>query len=273
LVAAAVKISLILVAFLGLACTGGPHASGTLTATAVATRETGAALTSTPSIASPTPLATLSPRPLPDDLPTPPGSYILAAEALYGIRPLDITFTVWRDGWLSWGPGVVTTEPDIRDQVGMGFADVANLYKDPCHWQTAGVTNPPVGPSVEDLVDAFAAQADFTASTPTKVSLAGFSGSYVELTLDAGLDFSNCDEGTVHSWVDVNGRSRYYQGPGQIEQFWILDVGGTRLVIEGSFFPEASVANRDDLARIIESIRIASRFPDRGPDGAAPTDP
>ena len=220
----------------------------------------------TPVASSPTPRASATPvaanpttRPLPDDLPTPPGSYLLGGDALYGIPSLDITFTVADEGWISWGPGVVTTEPDIRDQVGMGFADVANLYEDPCRWRTGGVHEPVIGRSVRELVAGFAAQRRFTASAPTDVSLAGFRGSYLELTIDPSLDFSTCDGGEVHSWVDVKGRSRYYQGPGQVEQFRILDVGGTRLVIEGSFFQQASRADREALAGIIESIRVERR--------------
>jgi hypothetical protein len=214
----------------------------------------------TPAVASLSPVAeSPTPRPLPNDVPTPPGSYVLAGDALYGISALDITFTVPREGWISWGPGVVTTEPEVRDRVAIGFVNVANLYADACHWRTAGVLNPAVGPSVAELVDGLAALRRFTASAPTEVSLAGFAGSYVELTIDADLDFSTCDAGEVHSWVAAQGGSRYHQGPGQIEQFWILDVRGTRLVIDRSLFPQASRANRDDLARIIESIQVKVR--------------
>ena len=233
-------------------CASGQQLSPALTRGTSAASETPAA-SRTPATVSATP------RPLPNDLLTPPGSYLLAGDAQYGIPPLDITFIVSREGWISWGPGVVTTEPDVRDQVGMGFADVANLYSDPCHWRTVGLLDPAVGPSVEELVVGLAAQPRFKASAATDVSLAGFTGSYLELTIDADLDFSTCDVGEVHSWVDVKGNSRYYQGPGQIERFWILDVEGTRLVIEGSLFPRASRANRDDLIRIVESIRIEVR--------------
>ena len=129
-------------------CTSGQHLSPAFTRGSPAASDMPDAASETTIVASPTP------RPLPDDLLTPPGSYVLAGDALYGIPPLEITFTVSREGWVSWGPGVVTTEPDIRDQVGMGFADVANLYADPCQWRTGGVLDPAVGPSVDDLVDA-----------------------------------------------------------------------------------------------------------------------
>jgi hypothetical protein len=202
------------------------------------------------------PVAESSPRPLPDDLPTPAGSYVLAADRLYGVPPLDITFTIPSDGWVSWGPGVLTNEPDGRDHVGIGFHNVANLYKDPCLWQTSGEARPRVGPTVADLEDAFARQPHFTASAPTDVTVDGFRGSFMTMTIDADLDFAGCNSGQVHSWIDPDGNSRYYAGPGQVEQFWIVDVDGTRLVIEGSFFPDAPPANLTDLEKIVESIEI-----------------
>jgi hypothetical protein len=189
-------------------------------------------------------------------LPTPPGQYVLAGDSYYGIRGVDITFTVPQNGWVSWGPGVLTSEPDFHDHVGIGFANVANLYPEPCHWHSTPVKYGSLGPSVDDLVDGLVAQPHFAASSATSVSLAGFGGRYVELSIDPGLDFSECDDQTVHSWLDTNGFSRYYQGPGQIERFWILDVGGTRVVIEGSMFPQASDSDRDQLSQIIDSLRF-----------------
>ena len=32
---------------------------------------------------------------------------------------------------------------------------------------------------------------------------------------------------------------RYYQGPGQVVEFWVLDVEGTPLVIEATWFPDS----------------------------------
>jgi hypothetical protein len=210
------------------------------------------------SVVGPAVEASPTARPLPNDLATPPGTYVFSGDSSYGIAGLDITFAVADEGWVSWGAGVVTTEPDIRDQVGIGFANVVNLYEDPCRWVGTAL-DPAVGPSVEDLVEAFASQQRFRATSPKPVALAGYAGSYIELTIDPNLDFSRCDQGTVHSWIDVKGNSRYYQGPGQVEQLWVVDVAGTRVVIEGSSFPQASEADRHALAQIIESIRITPR--------------
>ena len=96
--------------------------------------------------------------PLPDDMPTPAGEYVLAPDALYGIPPLRITFAVPTEGWESWGPGVVTTDPGERGGVGIGFANIANVFVDPCHWETLGLVEPAVGPSVDDLAQALTKQ-------------------------------------------------------------------------------------------------------------------
>ena len=227
-----------------------PPSTGAAPPPTSAAPPTATALEPTPSIAESTP------RPLPDDLPTPAGSYTLAADRLYGVPPLDVTFTIPSDGWVSWGPGVLTDEPDGRDHVGIGFHTVANLYKDPCLWRTNGEAAPRVGPTVADLAAAFAQQPHFTASAPTDVTVDGFRGSLMTMTIDADVDFARCDSGQVHSWIDPDRNSRYYDVPGQVEQFWIVDVDGARLVVEGSFFPDAPPANLADLAKIVESIEI-----------------
>ena len=48
-------------------------------------------------------------------------------------------------------------------------------------------------------------------------------------------------DGTLKSWVaaidTAGGRVLWLQGPGRTEEFWILDVDGTRLVIEANWSP------------------------------------
>jgi hypothetical protein len=188
-------------------------------------------------------------------VPTPPGSYVLTADNRYGVG-LDITFTVPAAGWVSWGPGVVTNETDDRDHVAIGFADVINLFKDPCRWNSSGKLDPPVGPTVADLAAAFARLPHFTASAPSRVMVDGYEGTVLTLTIDPALDFKTCDLGEVHSWIEVHGNSRYHQGPGEVERFWIVDVRGTRLVINTAVFPDAPPANLANLAKIVESIKI-----------------
>lgn len=134
---------------------------------------------------------------------------------------------------------------------------MTNLYADPCRWETAGLRDPAVGPAVDDLAAALAQAPHTHASAPVDVELAGYPGRYTEVSIEDDLEFAGCDRGEVHIWMSPGGASRYFQGPRQIERFWVVDVDGTRLVIEGGLFPGASTENRNELQQILDSVEIA----------------
>ena len=203
---------------------------------------------------SPTsPPASPTPRALPNDAPVAAGSYVLAADNPNGVAPLRIAFDVPSDGWDSWGPGV---SKDGGGLVGIGFLAVANLYKDPCH-RNRGRLDPAVGRSVADLAAALASQPGIRSTTPTKVSLGGYSGSYVELTVDPSVAFADCDDDFFSAgWITTGGDSVPVLDPGQVSGFWILDVAGTRLVVTTFRQPAASENDRVELQWLLDSIRI-----------------
>jgi hypothetical protein len=49
---------------------------------------------------------------------------------------------------------------------------------------------------------------------------------------------------------------RYHQGPGQIDQLFVLDVDGTRLVIDASYFPDTSEQARSALFAMVRSVHF-----------------
>ena len=63
--------------------------------------------------------------------------------------------------------------------VGVGFVDVANVFADPCR---ARLADPPVGPTVDDLVSALA-DLPGDATTAIDVVIDGFDGKQIEFTL------------------------------------------------------------------------------------------
>jgi hypothetical protein len=80
----------------------------------------------------------------------------------------------------------------------------------------------------------------------------------------ADIDFTDCEaDGGVHyfeSWngsvVGVHDGDRYQQGPGQVDRLWILDIGGSRLVIDAFYMPYATGEEREELETVVESIRF-----------------
>ena len=76
------------------------------------------------------------------------------------------------------------TPPEIS--YAFAFWTAENLYADPCN-PTSGELEPPIGPSVDDLVAALSKQRGFRATDPVDVTVGAFRGREIVLTaLDLG---------------------------------------------------------------------------------------
>jgi hypothetical protein len=94
----------------------------------------------------------------------------------------------------------------------------------------------------------------------------GYRGKYLELTAPdlqvEGDDFTGCVDGMLSSWVapiDVaEGEGGAFHGYNAepVEEFWILDVDGTRLVIEANWSPATPPADVAEMRAILSSIRV-----------------
>jgi hypothetical protein len=157
------------------------------------------------------------------------------------------------DGWEANDGWVVTGDAEDRSFVRLGSSVVANIYSEPC---SSTLLDPPAGPTVDDLATAFADVWGADATTPTEVTLDGYEGKHMVLTVPAEVDFADCVIGHYMAWRDTGGGDRSFQGPGQIQESWIVDVEGERLLIEASYFPEITPENRAELQQVIESIQI-----------------
>jgi hypothetical protein len=204
-----------------------------------------------PSVGGPSPASPPTPRP------TPP---VLSGEALeagtYQLTVLgvvDATITV-PDGWHNiQGFGVgKESNPDSYAAVVLWPSDteVAHVYADPCHWQD-GYVDPPVGPSVDDLATALANQPQRGESAPVDVSIDGYPGKMIELSVPDDINFADCDGGQFYSW-----EGRFHQAPGQIDRIYILDVGGQRLVIDANFIPGTLEADLAEHQAVVDSIQL-----------------
>jgi len=163
-----------------------------------------------------------------------------------------------------WEHDASFTLKESGPSVGFSVWDVGRVPSDPCH-PLSTMSDP--GPTVEDLAQALVAQASRNASTPVPVTLDGHQGLYLELSVPADAvvtgdsDFEGCDvQGNGHrdfvSWRGDGGGTRYQQAAGQIDQLWILDVDGHRLLVDASWSPGATQAARDELAAIVASLEF-----------------
>jgi hypothetical protein len=150
--------------------------------------------------------------------------------------------------------------------LGISVWDVGQVSRNPCHWR--GHLYDP-GPTVDDLVAALSAQPTRDPTTPTDVTLAGYHGRYVQWSVPADMvvtgnsNFAGCDvklngHRDYVSWFGQGMGDRWQQMAGQVDRLWVLDVSGQRLVVDATYSPNTSQAQRDELGQIVNSLRFTT---------------
>jgi hypothetical protein len=142
---------------------------------------------------------------------------------------------------------------------GLLFDEITNIYTDGCQWVRV---DPPVGPTVDDLAQAWANVPDLAATAPTDVTVDGYAGKQIEFTVpdytDDGCRGISPTQHRFALWLSPGDAAPGFwaQGPNQHTQQRIIDVDGTRLVITALYLPSASPQDRADLDNALASIQI-----------------
>jgi hypothetical protein len=130
------------------------------------------------------------------------------------------------------------------------------VYADPCH-SDKGFLDPLPGPSAADLATALAKVPGLTSTAPVDVSLGGYAGK--QLTLTAPASLTGCKvtkDGAFLVW-DLPLGAINAMAPGQRDRVWILDVNGTRLVIDAPQYLDQTGQAKAEVQAILDSIKIA----------------
>ncbi len=115
----------------------------------------------------------------------------------------------------------------------------------------------PTGTTVDEFVTALVDHPDLDLTSPVDVTLAGYSGKYLELQAPANTTTNpgNPKPGEcATSFVWEPGI--YAQGPNDLWRIWVLDVDGVRVVVRSDSFPGTSPQVQAQLAAIVDSIQI-----------------
>ena len=177
---------------------------------------------------------------------TPPQSGCFETTADDSIR---ISFTVpagWEPPPLQLGVWLTGKGNHSPDGASVYFERGGWLFSDPCQPSTLPTIQ--VGPSVDDFANALVNHPRLTVTTPVPVTLAGYSGKYLDLQTPA--DLSTC----INPWPWEPGF--YVQGPGQRWHLWILDVNSIRVVIVATDYAATAAADRTAVQAIVNSIQI-----------------
>ena len=195
-----------------------------------------------PSIDDPSPTVEATPAALRlSEGPIEAGRYTLGEDF-----PVPTTFDVPAQ-WIACSSGVM--EQGVCrlagrgfPQIGLTFSYVENVAADPC---AEDLLDPPIGPTVDDLVTAISSLEGFEATAPEDVTIDGFNAK--RFTLTASAD-PLCD--SIATWATqtrVNGI-----GASEINLLHVVDVDGVRLLLSSAHFENTTTP--EDFAALDELI-------------------
>lgn len=139
---------------------------------------------------------------------------------------------------------------------GTGF----NVYGDPCRWTTTTPETPATTPG--EIAAAFAEQAETEATAPVDITIGGYSGMMVTVSVPMSYAqpgapreevFGDCDESLYNFYGTEQEPMRNAQGAGQVDELWILDVEGSIVILDAVYSPATPADLVDELRAMAES--------------------
>jgi hypothetical protein len=209
--------------------------------------------------AQPSSIAAASAFPLlpSNDTPIPAGTYRLGfGDASETAR---IIATVGA-GWTSGDGALMFLRSARPDGVAFGAWPVNGTVIDPCTNHTAKEPTPPAGVEGIDELAAQLATQKGTRGTATAVTIDGYSGTLVEITVASDVDISKCKleegEGRFYIWGSGGEGSRYVQGNEETNRVWIMNVNGTRYTFMARVPKGMTAAELAELDAVVRSIDL-----------------
>jgi hypothetical protein len=251
---------------------------GLAAAAVVAAVLIGAQLLGSPNVGGPgeepTPSATPEPTPSPSaDAGSARTIVITNTDA-----PVLTTVQTYASGWYPLrGLDAITKNDDGLDApLSVGAALLAwawpagtgfHAYGDACLWSS---TIPETAATTPDqIAAALAAQAPTEAAAPVDVTVGGFAGKAITLTVPMSYDlpnatreekFADCDQ-DIYGFYGVEGEpepARNAQGAGQIDELWIVDVDGAIVILDATYSPATNPGLIDEMRAMVESATFGT---------------
>jgi hypothetical protein len=217
-----------------------------------------------------TPEATATPEPTPTPSAwtgLPQGPFVISDDEV------RVTVSIASPGWTSspMNEFVFKNDDGLDPPESVGAALIAwawpagtgfTVYGDPCEWSTTSPETPATTP--DEIATALAAQAQSEPTAPVDVTVGGYAGKAVTLHVPTAYEvpgatreekFADCDQ-SLFGFYGVDGEAepaRNAQGPGQIDELWILDVDGSIVVLDAAYGPATPADLVEELRALAES--------------------
>lgn len=183
---------------------------------------------------------------------------------------ITVTVTIPAPGWYGEAKGAFLVKnanshpPDGAYVAGPWMAQGAGYIPgDPCRWLSTMPDTPAT--TVDEIVAALARQASRDASEPVDITVDGHAGKSITLHVPDDVVFANgrptnCDRegGGGHAFCTFGTATDCLmwnaEGPGAIDELWILDVDGQILLMDGAYYAQTPAEHVHELQAILRSM-------------------
>lgn len=167
---------------------------------------------------------------------------------------LPVTATV-PAGWsgVVSGPYAVFFSPESYAGE-VSITTVSTVFADPCH-SDQGAISPEPGPTVDDLVRALRSIPSLRVSPATDITVNGHPAKELTITAPASLSGCSIDSNTYRVWQLLLGDTNDMTA-GERQKLRIVDVDGTRYVIDASEPTSVSPVQVTELEGVMDSVQF-----------------
>jgi hypothetical protein len=170
-----------------------------------------------------------------------------------------ITLTIPAPGWSELDAGVLIKGNDLDNLPEAAIISWSEspgaefyVYGDPCAYESTTPDTPAT--TVDEIVAALAAQASRNASEPMDVTVDGYAGKTIILHVPDDADTAACEGGEFAMFgTEQDDFARYNQGPGQIDELWIIDVEGSIVIFDTMYRPDTSTELIEEMRDLVGS--------------------
>jgi hypothetical protein len=131
------------------------------------------------------------------------------------------------------------------------------VYGDPCRSESTKPDAPVA--TVDEITAGLAAQASRNASGPADVTVGGHEGKAITLHVPDDAAIGECEAGEFVSYgTTEDPLTRYHEGPGQIDDLWLLEVEGSYVIIDAMYRADTPPALVEEMRAIAESTTFGA---------------
>jgi hypothetical protein len=154
------------------------------------------------------------------------------------------TFVVEGTRWVSLEPHGA----EINDSVSLLVVEVDEMRTTACNTSDAPVA---AESTAAGLANQFASNGLIVREAPAPVSAFGYDGDKLVMEVQPG-----CADEADQVWYGGAFQGRYYQGSGQVLEYWFLNVEGTPVMVEATWFPDSPAEDVAELREVLDTLAI-----------------